>query len=165
MNMADTPTAATDRISITRTFPVCREEVFAAWTDPDHVAEWYGPATMSAPREGIRIDLRTGGRYELTMVGADREFAIGLTITELDAPALLELRSDPYPEMGMVEPTFWRIELHDDDGATRMVFADGPFPSSASEYAAVGWNAAFDKLDAYLVAPESSDSNVSKKPL
>ena len=37
---------------------------------PDQVAAWYGPEHFDTPRERIHIDLRVGGRYELTMVSA-----------------------------------------------------------------------------------------------
>ena len=66
-----TPMAATDQeVLITRIFEAPRERVFRAWTDPDEVAAWYGPEHFDTPRERIRIDLRVGGRYELTMGGA-----------------------------------------------------------------------------------------------
>ena len=84
-----TPVAATDHqdqeVLITRIFDAPRERVFRAWTDPDEVAEWYGPEHFDTPRERIHIDLRVGGRYELTMVQRDNgaEFAIGYEIVEL----------------------------------------------------------------------------------
>ncbi len=38
------PTAATDReLVATRTFEAPRELVWAAWTDPRHIARWWGP--------------------------------------------------------------------------------------------------------------------------
>ena len=103
-----TPAAAADQeVLITRIFDAPRERVFKAWTDPDEVAAWYGPEHMDTPRERIRIDLRVGGRYELTMVQRDGggEFAIGYEIIELVEPELIVLRSDPMPEAGMHEPT------------------------------------------------------------
>src|SRR5262249_31615399 len=85
---------------INRIFDAPREIVFRAWTDPDELAAWYGPEHFDTPREKIRIDLRVGGRYELTMVRRDNgaEFAIGYEIIELVEPELLVLRSDPMPQ-------------------------------------------------------------------
>ena len=126
-----TPVAAADQeVLITRIFDAPREVVFKAWTDPDEVAAWYGPEHFDTPRERIRIDLRVGGRYELTMVRRDGggEFAIGYDIVELVEPELLVLRSDPMPEMGMPEPTVTRVELHDHGAKTRMTLTDGPYP-------------------------------------
>ena len=145
------PAAAADQeVVITRLFDAPREQVFRAWTDPDEVAAWYGPESFETPRDRIRIDLRVGGRYELTMVRRDGggEFAVGYEIVELVEPELLVLRSDPMPEMGMHQPTFTRVELHEVGGRTRMVLTDGPYTDSGP--AGGGWNQAFDKLAALV---------------
>src|SRR5688500_17125346 len=147
-----TPTAALDRTAvITRIFDAPRDRVFKAWTDPDEVARWFGPADHDTPRERIRIDLRVGGRYELTMVRpGGGEMTIGYEIVELVAPELLVLRSDPMPEMGMPEPTVVRVELHDHGAKTRMTLSDSPYPPAARGHAEAGWTAAFDKLAALV---------------
>jgi uncharacterized protein YndB with AHSA1/START domain len=135
---------AAQEVLIERVFDAPREEVFRAWTDPDQVASWYGPEHFDTPRERIRIDLRVGGRYELTMVarGSDAEFDVGYEIVELAEPELLVLRSDPIP--GMHGTTYTRVELEDLGGRTRMTLTDGPYPESG--HAEAGWSAAFDKL-------------------
>jgi uncharacterized protein YndB with AHSA1/START domain len=154
--MSDATTGGAEReVLITRIFEARREEVFRAWTDPDQVAEWYGPEQFDAPREKIRIDPRVGGRWELTMVRRDGggEFAIGYEILELVEPELLVMRSDPMPEVGMHEPTVVRVELHDHGEKTRMTLSDGPLPAEGRGPAEAGWNAALDKL-ARLVASD-----------
>jgi uncharacterized protein YndB with AHSA1/START domain len=149
-----TPTAAADQeVLITRIFDAPRERVFRAWTDPDEVAAWYGPGHMEAPRERIRIDLRVGGRWELTMLprggGGGGEFAIGYEILELVEPELLVLRSDPMPQVGMHEGTVVRVEFHDHGAKTRMTLSDGPY-SGGPGHAEAGWVAALDKLETQL---------------
>jgi uncharacterized protein YndB with AHSA1/START domain len=151
--MTDTaPTTSGDpEIVITRVFDVPREQVFRAWTDPDGVAAWFGPAHMETPRERIHIDLRVGGRYELTMVRPDGgEMTIGYTILELVEPELLVLRSDPMPQMGMDEGTIVRVELHDHGPKTRMTLTDGPLPPQGRGPAEAGWHSALDKLAAHI---------------
>jgi uncharacterized protein YndB with AHSA1/START domain len=151
--MSDSTPEATDQeILITRIFEAPRERVFRAWTDADNVAAWYGPEHMEAPRDRIHIDLRVGGRWELTMVRRDGggEFSIGYDILELVEPALIVLRSDPMPEMGMHEPTVTRVEFHDHGAKTRMTLSDGPFPPEGRGPAEAGWTAAFDKLAALV---------------
>jgi uncharacterized protein YndB with AHSA1/START domain len=153
--MSDSTTKATDQqVMITRIFEAPRERVFRSWTDPDEVAAWYGPEHMEAPRDRINIDLRVGGRWELTMVqrgGGGGEFSIGYDIIELVEPELILLRSDPMPEVGMHEPTFVRVEFHDHGGAnTRMTLSDGPYPPEGRGHAETGWSAAFEKLAALV---------------
>jgi len=145
--MSDSTRVADREVLITRIFDAPRERVFEAWTDPGAVVDWFGPGHMTTER--VHIDLRVGGRYELTMVRTDgSEFPVGYDIVELDPPALLVLRSDPMPEHGMTEPTVVRVELHDHGDKTRMTLVDGPMPGA--EHAAAGWDAAFDKLAARL---------------
>jgi uncharacterized protein YndB with AHSA1/START domain len=77
-------TAAAREVRVVRDFAAPPERVFRAWTEPDQVAAWFGPAHVETPRDGVRIDLRVGGRYELTMLApGGREFAIGYEITAL----------------------------------------------------------------------------------
>jgi uncharacterized protein YndB with AHSA1/START domain len=148
-NMSDsTAGTADEQVLITRIFDAPRDQVFKAWTDPDEVAAWYGPSHMDIPPEKVRIDLRVGGRWEVTMVqrGGGAEFAIGYEIVELVEPELIVMRSDPMPEVGMHEPTVVRVELHDHGAKTRMTLSDGPYPPAAGGHAEDGYNAALDKL-------------------
>ena len=146
-----TERTADQEVLITRVFDAPREQVFRAWTDPAEIAAWYGPEHMHAPAERIRIDLRVGGRWELTMVAREGggEFSIGYDIIELNKPELLVLRSDPMPEMGMPDPTVLRVELHDHGTKTRMTLSDGPFPRGA-QGAEAGWTVALDELAAHF---------------
>ena len=148
--MTDMHAAQDQVVLITRVFDAPRELVFRAWTDPDHVAQWFGPETFDTPRETVDIDLRVGGRFELTMVQKEggAQFPVHYEIVELDPPRLLVLRSEPMPEIGMHEPTVTRIELRDHDGKTRMSLSDGPYTQAA--HAEAGWHGAFAKLDALL---------------
>jgi uncharacterized protein YndB with AHSA1/START domain len=144
-----TGVAPTDReILITRIFDAPRERVFAAWTDPEQVAAWYGPEHFDTPREKVHIELRVGGRYELTMVqrGTGNEHPVRYEIVELVEPELIVLRCAPMPEMGLPEGTITRVEFHDHGDKTRMTLSDGPYPAQAAGHAAAGWHGAFDKL-------------------
>ena len=145
--------ASAQHVAITHVFDAPIEQVFRAWTDPDELAAWYGPAGMRTPRENIQIDLRVGGRYELTMVSldGDREFSIGYEIVELSPPELLVLRSDPMPAASKGDSTTVRVALEDLDGRTRMTLTDGPLPFGR-EHAEAGYRAAVDKLAAHVRA-------------
>jgi uncharacterized protein YndB with AHSA1/START domain len=156
MGMAErqTPIQTVNRqeVLITRVLDAPRELVFGAWTDPEQLAQWFGPEGFRTPRETVEVDLRVGGHLHLTMVqeASGTEFPLRYEILELIVPELIVLRSGPMPEMGLPEPTFTRVELHDLGGRTRMTLTDGPYPQSGP--AEAGWTAAFDKLDALLVS-------------
>jgi uncharacterized protein YndB with AHSA1/START domain len=148
--MTDMRTAQDQQVLITRIFDAPRDLVFQAWTDPDQVAQWYGPDGFETPRETVTIDLRVGGRWELGMVQqkSGAVFPVSYEIIELDPPRLLVLKSEPMPAVGIHEPTVTRIELHDHGDKTRMSLSDGPYTDST--HAEAGWNGAFAKLDAML---------------
>jgi uncharacterized protein YndB with AHSA1/START domain len=148
--MTDTDTAADQQVLITRTFDAPRDVVFRAWTDPDHVAQWFGPEGFDTPRETVEIDLRVGGRFELTMVQKESgaQFPVRYEIAELDPPRLLVLKSGPMPEVGLHNGTVTRVELYDHGDKTTMSLSDGPYTEAA--HAEAGWHGAFAKLDALL---------------
>jgi uncharacterized protein YndB with AHSA1/START domain len=150
--MPDSPQGQTadQQVVITRVFDAPRDVVFRAWTDPDHVAEWFGPQGFDIPRDSVVIDLRVGGRWELRMVSPERGFETGLTyeIIELVEPELLVLRHEAKPDLGIPEATVTRVELHEENGKTRMVLTDGPYTESS--HAEAGWVQAFDKLAALV---------------
>ena len=147
--MADMTSTQDQQLTITRVFDAPCEVVFEAWTDPDQVAQWFGPEGFETPREHVAIDLRVGGRYDLTMVQRDgAEHPVGYEIVELDPPRLLVLRSEPMPEVGIMKPTFTRVELDQDGDRTRMTLTDGPY--AESRHAEAGWQGAFAKLAALV---------------
>ena len=148
-----TSAAATDQqVLITRIFEAPRERVFAAWTDPDQVAAWYGPEHFDTPREQVHIELRVGGRWELTMVQRDTgaEYPVRYEIVELVEPELIVMRCEPMPEMGLPEATVTRVEFFDHGEKTRMTLSDGPYPPVGRGHAEAGWHGALGKLAVHL---------------
>ena len=66
--MADLDTWSLDReIVLVKVLSHPREKVFAAWMDPEALAEWYGPAGISI--ENLEADIREGGLWRFDMVG------------------------------------------------------------------------------------------------
>ena len=64
------PSATADReIVQTRVFDAPRERVFDAWTDPKHVAEWFGPNGFTTTTH--EMDVRPGGKWRFIMHGPD----------------------------------------------------------------------------------------------
>jgi uncharacterized protein YndB with AHSA1/START domain len=53
---------------IARTFDAPRELVYRTWTDPVHLAKWWGPRFFTAR---CQLDVRKGGAYRFVMIGPD----------------------------------------------------------------------------------------------
>ncbi|ADE12550.1 SRPBCC family protein [Sideroxydans lithotrophicus] len=56
-------------IVIERVFDAPRTLVWEAWTNPEHVAKWWGPNGFSTTIK--KMDFRVGGAWKLTMHGPD----------------------------------------------------------------------------------------------
>ena len=56
-------------IELVRDVPVTPEAVFAAWTDPDSVKQWFAPKPYSTSL--CEIDLRPGGGFRTVMTDPD----------------------------------------------------------------------------------------------
>lgn len=84
-------------VVISRRLPATRERVFAAWVEPEQLAQWYGPTVFS--NEDVTVDLRVGGRFELVMVSPDgNRYPTGGEFLEVDPPSRLVYR-DTSPEL------------------------------------------------------------------
>jgi len=65
----DRTTPPEREVVITREFAAPRELVFAAWTDPRHVARWWGPKDFTNPV--CEVDARPGGALLIHMRSPD----------------------------------------------------------------------------------------------
>src|SRR5208282_360490 len=67
---SSTATQSAEReLVITRIFDAPRELVFKAWTDPRHVAQWWGPKGFTNPV--CEMDVRPGGALRIVMRAPD----------------------------------------------------------------------------------------------
>jgi uncharacterized protein YndB with AHSA1/START domain len=148
-------TAADRELVITRIFDAPRELVYRAFTDPDQLAQWFGPVGFSVPRDTIEIDARPGGQWNLVMVSdddPDRKSPVNATFTEVVENELLvgTEKWEGVPELQGGGSMSIRIELHDEDGKTRLVLRQGPYTEEMEGMAREGWESSFTKLDALL---------------
>jgi uncharacterized protein YndB with AHSA1/START domain len=58
-------------VTISRVFDAPRDLVWMAWTEPEQLAQWWGPAGWSNPLERITMDVRPGGAFRVTGVSAE----------------------------------------------------------------------------------------------
>jgi len=72
-------------IVTTRVFDAPRELVFEAWTDPAHLANWWGPAGFTNTFH--EYDPRPGGRWRFVMHGPDgRNYDNEMLFVEIARP-------------------------------------------------------------------------------
>ena len=89
-------------VVITRTFNAPRAVVFECWTNPKHLAAWWGPHQFDNPR--CEIDARPGGHIHIDMRGPDgTTFPMQGTVHEVVPPERLVFTARAYFE-GSKEP-------------------------------------------------------------
>ena len=81
-------TAPLRELKFTRVLDAPREMVFRAWTDPAHLARWWGPRGFTSPL--CELDVRPGGSIRIDMLGPDgRYFLMGGEYREIVPPERL----------------------------------------------------------------------------
>src|SRR5471030_2367466 len=84
---------------ITREFAAPRELVFAAWTDPKMLAQWWGPKGFS--NLVCEWDARPGGKIYVVMRGPDgTDYPMGGEVREVVAPEKLVTVTGALDEQG-----------------------------------------------------------------
>ncbi|MBE1492582.1 SRPBCC family protein [Plantactinospora soyae] len=137
--------------TITRVFDAPRELVFRAWTDPEHLARWFGPRGITVPRSTISMDVRAGGRWQLRMVGDDdgAEYPVAFVYREIVEPERLVFDTVPAsgPENAGAERAVVTVTFADLGPRTEMTFhAAGVSVGEESAGLADGWSSSFVRL-------------------
>ena len=109
-----------------REFDVPRELVSEAWTDPKHLAQWWGPDGFTITTHPF--DMRPKGIWRFVMHGPDgRDYENRITFDEIVKPERIAYRHGGGDD---VEPVQFRtpVTFEDIDGRTRLSMR-GTFPS------------------------------------
>jgi len=112
----------------TRVFDAPRELVFAVWTDPKHLAKWWGPNGFTTTTSSY--DLRPGGVWRFVMHGPDgRDYQNRITFDEIVKPERLVYHHGGGED---VEPVQFKtmVTFEDLGGKTRLTM-HAVFPSVA----------------------------------
>jgi uncharacterized protein YndB with AHSA1/START domain len=147
------------RLFIQRIFAASRDRVWKAWTDPELIAQWWGPADFTAPV--IKVELREGGRYLYAMrspegqdfwsTGEYREIVPMERLVFTDSFADAEGNVVPASTYGMSAD--WPRELlvtvtfEEHGGGTKVTLREAGIPAGETlDMAEAGWNESLDKL-------------------
>jgi len=132
-----------------RVLPATAEEVFAAWTTPERMAEWMSPVGTAE----AEVDLRVGGSFRVVMVEHDRLEHTGEYL-ELDPPRRLVFTwVSPYTGP---EPSLVTVELHPHDDGTRLVLTHERLPEDVVDGHRNGWGSMLERLAGILGPKEDA---------
>lgn len=146
--------ASSTEIVIERVFDAPRELVWKAWTDPVHVAQWWGPHGMKTRVD--ELDLRVGGDWRYVMLGPDgSEYPQRGTFREIVPPekivtsAVFEIGPDVHQNVVL---TYRFEDLGDRTKVTLVHSADEVYGEQEQTGIVAGWNSNFDCLEDHLAA-------------
>ena len=110
-----------------RVFEAPRDLVFSCFTDPEHLAQWWGPDGFTTTTS--KFEFRAGGVWRFVMHGPDgRDYENRITFDEIVRPERIAYRHDGGDD---VEPVQFSQTLTFEDlgnGRTRLTW-HGVFPS------------------------------------
>jgi uncharacterized protein YndB with AHSA1/START domain len=149
-------------LQVRRVIKASRQRVFEAWTNPELVRQWFGPAALTV--SDVQTDVRVGGAYRIEMQGVSENcvgpsgqpetkrnpIAIG-RYTEIVPNERLSFtwRGD-WRDMG---DTLVTIEFSDVEDGTEIVLTHTKFANDDMVKGHnKGWTESFDKLARFLAA-------------
>jgi uncharacterized protein YndB with AHSA1/START domain len=71
---ADAGLAARPSLTLTRRLRAQPEKVYAAWTEPENLVQWFGPGQVEPGSTRADLDVRVGGRYRISFTGSNGEY-------------------------------------------------------------------------------------------
>ncbi len=148
--MAHAAQAAADDLvlRLEREFKAPPERVFAAFTNPTLLAQWWGPEGMTCPV--CEIDLRVGGRYRTCMRG-ERDNWVSGVYREIAPPRRLAFTWAWEENGARGHETVVEIDFAPAGRNTRIVLTQREFEAKTSrDMHGGGWNSTFGKLEKFL---------------
>ena len=135
-------------IRISRVFDAPRERVWKEWTQPECFADWYGGPQCEVPLDSVSMDVRAGGKWQLTMFAPPGRRRIDWEgeYLEVVAPERLVFTVSDQPGAGAFEVV--TVVLTDlGDKRTEMRFEQrGSMSPEQYERATDGWGGFFDRI-------------------
>ena len=152
---AAAPRTATDAppettLRLVRVFDAPREAVFAAWTVPEHLVQWWGPESFTVPEH--KIEVREGGGWWTRMRSPDGvDHVVSGTFREIRAPERLVMTWGWETDGVRGHETLITLDLRDLGGRTELTLTQETFESAESCTGhGEGWKSSFVSLDQHL---------------
>lgn len=154
-------------IIITRRFDAPRELVFQAWTDPQHIQQWWGPQGFSS--DDCKIDLRPGGTFRLQMLGPDgivypcegrfREIVVPERLVYEGPAACISACGAGIPPRSVMTVTFTSIAQGTELTIHTVFLSDTDREAAAAAGVIPGWESTFERLDELLSAATADSAS------
>jgi uncharacterized protein YndB with AHSA1/START domain len=138
-------------LEIKRHIKAPRDRVYAAWTDPAQLKQWFGPENVQT--DELVAEARAGGKFRWDLTNSEGE-----KMTCLGEYRELEPNKKIVFTWQWDDDEDWEnhtsvvtVELSDAEGGTELRLRHEQLPNEQSRDGHTGgWNSALNKLEAYL---------------
>lgn len=146
-------------VQLTRTFRAPVERVFSAWSNPEFIKQWWGPAGFTAP--SATTEFRVGGKYLFSIRSPDGKEYWSTGVYLQIIPNEKILCTDQFADengntisakqAGMTgnwpETVYITVDFEKtDDDHTNMTVSQEGVPQEIHDDSIAGWNGSLDKL-------------------
>jgi uncharacterized protein YndB with AHSA1/START domain len=126
------------------------DKVYAAWTDPEKIVHWFGPANAIGESVRAEMDVRVGGRYRMRFKTDDGEsHEVGGEYKEvvLNERLVFSWAWHSTPE----RESLVTVTMKPDGGGTMLTLLhERFFDEKARQGHTRGWTGTLDKLERYF---------------
>jgi uncharacterized protein YndB with AHSA1/START domain len=138
-------------LTLKRRLKATPAQVFAAWTDPQKIVRWFGPAETIAGSVRAQMDVRPGGKYQMNFKTEDGEsHQVGGTYREVVPNSRLQFtwawHSTPERE-SLVTVT---VAADGEESCILTLLHEQFFDEAARNGHERGWTGTLDKLERYF---------------
>ena len=142
-------------VTLNRLIDVPVSLMWKVWTQPNHLAAWWGPQVYT--NSDCEVDLRVGGVWRITMNGPDGgAHPMEGTYTEIIPGERLAYAMTAVSPQGVLRlKGVTTVTMRDEGGKTRLIVqadATGFIPEAVQMLAGMemGWNQSLDKLAGFV---------------
>ena len=144
--------ASKPSVTLQRRINVPPAKVYAAWTRPEMIVQWFGPSDARQDSVKAEMDVRSGGRFTISFIHGNGELS-----------KVSGVYKDVVPNEKLVFSWAWYTTAERVSQVTVTTKADGDgtlltlkheqlFDEKARDNHALGWSGTLEKLAAYLQA-------------
>jgi len=153
-------TTAPETLQLKHHYPATREQVYAAWTDPEALGQWFGPHSHQCKVE--KFNLTEGGEYEIRMIPVSEDADCGGDTTKDSICAGQFVQIIPSEKIVMtfnwienapdIGETLLTVEFIESNGGTELVLTHERLPDDEGlrNAHASGWQGSMECLEEYL---------------
>ncbi len=142
-------------LEITRVFDAPRELVYRAWTEPEHMTQWWGPGVFT--NHSCELDVRPGGAWQIVMRSPDgTDFRCEGIYSEVVKPERLVFTNDAVDHTGKrLLQGFTTVTFAEQGGKTKLTLQTRAvglvdFAPMMLRGMEAGWNQSLDSLATHL---------------